>query len=359
MIYRKKILWIILLFLLLPSVVTLAQTPIRVGTTAAAFLDIGYGPSGQAMGDAYVSVVNDLSGIYWNPAGLAFMEQNAILFSYQPWVADINTYFVAAGVVIPHIVTLGVGLIGVNYGEMDVTSVEMQEGTGEKFYASDYAVNLSIGRRLATWFAFGATAKYIRSSIWHTNANAIAIDLGVLIETPFFTVTGSESNGLKIGMSLSNYGTKMRYSGIDLLRSVDIAPDESGNYKDSQALLVTDEWDIPLIFRVGVSVQPVVSLHHQLTLAVDALHTNNYSETINIGAEYAVTLIGMGKCFFRGGYRAAFMNQTEMEKSEFGPTFGVGVAKNFVGNTSIQFDYTYRDIGILGYINSFGLCATF
>lgn len=359
MIYRKKILWAIILFLLLPSVVTMAQTPIRVGTTAASFLDIGYGPSGQAMGDAYVSVVNDLTGIYWNPAGLAFMEQNAVMYTYQPWLADINTFFTAAGVVIPRIGTLGIGLIGVNYGEMDVTSVEMQEGTGEKFYASDYAFNLTLGRKLTTWFAFGATAKYIRSSIWHTNANAFAIDLGVIIETPFFTVTDSESNGLKIGMSLSNYGTKMHYTGIDLLQSVDIAPNESGNYKDSQALLVTDQWDIPLIFRVGVSVQPIVSLHHQLTFAVDALHTNNYSETINIGAEYAVTAMGMGKFFIRGGYRAVYMNQTELDKSEYGPTLGVGVSKNFVGNTSFQFDYTYRDIGILGYVNSFGIYATF
>ena len=46
----------------------LAQKPIRVGTTAAEFLSIGYGSAGCAMGDAYVGVVDDISGVYWNPA---------------------------------------------------------------------------------------------------------------------------------------------------------------------------------------------------------------------------------------------------------------------------------------------------
>jgi len=42
----------------------------RYGTTTANFLEIGVG-SGSAMGEAYVAVANDISSIYWNPAGLA------------------------------------------------------------------------------------------------------------------------------------------------------------------------------------------------------------------------------------------------------------------------------------------------
>jgi len=331
-----------------------AQSPSRVGTTAASFLEIGYGPAGCAMGDAYVSVANDISSLYWNPAGLSFMEQNSVMFSYQPWFADINTFYTVAGLVIPQMGTLAIGIIGMNSGEMKVTSVEMQQGTGEMFHVSDYAYNLSFARKLVTWFGFGATVKYIRSSIWHTSANAMALDLGVLIETKFFSTTGREENGLKIGMSLSNYGTKMRYTGIDLLNSVDIAPNEAGNYKDSKASFDTDEWDIPLIFRVGVSIQPIVSTYQKLTLAADALHVNNNNETVNVGAEYMFNAPGVGKLFLRGGYRAFFL-----EDSEFGPTFGFGVLKHFMGNSGIQFDYTYRDIGILGYVSTFGAKVMF
>lgn len=333
------------------SAIVYGQTPIRVGTTAAEFLGVGYGPAGVAMGDAYVSMAQDISSTYWNPAGLAFMNQTEVMFAYQPWIADINTYYSAAGLTLPTVGSLAIGVLGVNYGEMEVTTVDMQTGTGELFSAGDYAFTLSYGRRLASWFGFGATAKYVRSSIWHTAASAMAVDLGVLIQTPFFSTSGDEEKGLRIGMSLSNYGTRMKYGGIDLLNSVDLLPDEAGNYKDTKVYYAADEWELPLIFRVGVSVLPIATYRHELALSVDALHVNNNSESVNVGAEYKLNAPGMGKFFLRGGYRALFLVD-----SEFGPTAGVGFQLILPGKTAVQVDYTYRDIGLLGYVNTFGVC---
>jgi hypothetical protein len=336
------------------SIIVYTQSPTRVGTTAAEFLSIGYGPAGCAIGDAYVSSVNDISSIYWNPAGLSFMDQSEAIFSYQPWLVDINTFFTGAGIVIPKYGTLAIGLIGVDYGEMKVTTVDMQQGTGEFFSANDYAFSFSYGRRLVTWFGFGASVKYINSSIWHSSADAFAVDLGVQIQTPFFSPTRREQHGLKIGMSLANYGTKMQYSGIDLMRSVDISPDEAGNYKDSQVNFATDEWDLPIIFRAGMSIHPISTSRQQLTIAADALHVNNNSESVNMGAEYMFSAPGVGKFFLRGGYRALFLKD-----SEFGPAFGFGVMKQFFGNMGVKFDYAYRDIGLLGYVNTFGMNVMF
>jgi len=344
----------VLLVIAFPLTTVSAQSPIRVGTTTAEFLTIGYGPAGCALGNSYVSMANDISSLYWNPAGLSFMKSKEMMFSYQPWLVDINTFFAAGGFVLPVYGTFAVGIVGVNYGDMKVTTVDMQQGTGETFNADEYAFYLSYGRKLATWFGFGASAKYIKSSIWHTSADAFAVDLGVLIETAFFSPTDSERNGLKIGMSLSNYGTPMQYKGLDLIRSVDILPDEAGNYKDSKVYLSTDQWELPLIFRVGVSLQPIVTAHQQVSITADALHVNSNSESVNLGAEYMLSAPGVGKFFLRGGYRALLM-----EDSEFGLTLGFGVLKQFLGNTSLGFDYAYRDIGILGNINTFGMGLKF
>jgi hypothetical protein len=146
----------------------------------------------------------------------------------------------------------------------------------------------------------------------------------------------------------------MQYEGLDLIRSVDISPDEAGNYKDSKADLSTNEWDLPLIFRVGFSVQPISTSNHQVTLSTDALHVNSNSESVNVGAEYMFAAPGVAKFFFRGGYRALFMDD-----SEFGLTLGFGVLKQFFGNTSFGFDYTYREFGILGNVNTWGLSVSF
>ena len=326
----------------------------RVGTVTANFLEIGFGSAGVAMGDAYVSIAEDLSSMYWNPAGLGYMEHSEAQFTVQPWVADINTSFVGVGLVLPRIGTLALGLTQVGYGEMPVTNLQFQEGTGETFTANEIAANFSFSRRLAQWFSFGASAKYISSKIWHTGASAIALDLGVKLNTLFFSPTGERADGMDIGMSISNYGTRMKYDGLDLLHPIDILPDEQGNYQFANGKFETVEWELPLIFRVGIAVHPIVIGGSRVTLAVDALHPNNNTESVNIGGEYRLKIPAVGKFYLRAGYKALFM-----EDSEYGPTFGGGVFLNLMGNVGLRLDYAYKSVGILGNFHSYTCGVTF
>jgi len=328
----------------------IAEEPYRVGTTAANFLEIGYGPAAIAMGDAYVSTVSDISAVYWNPAGLAFMPQNEAIFMTQPWIVDVSTSFTAIGLSLNSYGTIALSLIHMGFGEMEVTTLSQQEGTGELFDANEFAIALSYGRAITEWFAFGAGVKYVSSQIWHEAGSAIAMDLGVIIKTLFFSPTGNAKDGLKIGMSISNYGTKLRYDGIDLLNPVDISPDINGNYKDVPGQFRLNSWELPLIFRVGISVNPIVAGNHRVTVAADALHPNNNSESVNLGLEYALNFPSYGKIFFRGGYKALFM-----KSSEYGPTIGGGFTLLFLKNLNFSCDYAYRDLGILGSANCFGL----
>lgn len=348
----KKIL--ILAILITAAIPLLAQKPIRVGTTAAEFLTIGYGSAGCAMGDAYVGVVDDISGVYWNPAGLSAMQGSQAMFAYQPWIAGINTFILSAGIKVPNMGVIAVSAFGVNYGNMDVTTVEDQNGTGETFSPKDYAFVLSYGRKLAQWFGFGASAKYVTSQIWHESASAMAFDFGVRINTPFLAPSGNSEKGMTLGMSVSNYGTAMKYDGLDMLRSYDINPSESGNYQDSKVKFEGDRWELPLIFRIGIAVTPIEFTHHSLTLAMDALHVNNNNESVNIGAQYTLNAPGFGKIRLRGGYRALFL-----EDSEFGATFGIGLVKQYMQNKNVMIDLAYRDVGIFGMFPTFSAAIGF
>jgi hypothetical protein len=178
----------------------------------------------------------------------------------------------------------------------------MEEGTGETYSAMDMAVGLSYARKLAQWFGFGASIKYVSSGIWHMRASAAAVDLGVRVETGFFSPDGNRENGLAIGMSIANYGTKMQYDGMDLLQPIDISTD-NGNYSDVEGQFRLQSWELPLIFRVGVSVIPVKTAWHQLCVAVDALHPNNNCESVNVGCEYRLTIPRAGTFYLRAGYR--------------------------------------------------------
>ena len=348
----KKLFLIFLIFSLTTALQ--AQRPYRVGTTTANFLEIGFGTAGVAMGDAQVSMVHDISGIYWNPAGMAFMKQNQARFMYQPWIADINTAFVAAGVVLPGMGTLGAGLVSANYGEMAVTTLDAQEGTGEMFRASDYAFALSFARLITDWFAFGASVKYINSGIWHMSASAVAVDLGVIVNTDFFSPTGNRKDGMRIGMSISNYGTRMKYDGLDLIHPIDPEPDEHGNYGDVPGQYRMNEWELPLIFRIGIAQILYKSEHHRLTVEADALHPNNNAESVNAGMEYAFTMPSSGTFFLRGGYKALWLPD-----SQYGLTLGLGFEKYLMQNVAVQIDYAYRYMPVFGNIHCYSLGFSF
>lgn len=331
-----------------------AQEPFRQGTTTANFLEIGYGAQFSAMGDASVAAVRDVSGMYWNPAGLGFMRQNQALVMNQPWFVGINTSFVGFGYVHPIAGTFAMGLIYVNYDDEEVTTVDMQEGTGEKYNGAEMAVNLSYGKRLVDWFSFGTSVKYISSRIWHESASAVAFDLGAIVNTKFLAWGDNPGDGLNIGMSISNYGTRMKYDGLDLKQTKDIAEQEQGNYPYVPVRFDAQEWELPLLFRIGVSTYALKLENQHVTLAVDALHPNNNSESVNMGGQYTYIMPGYGEFSLRGGYKALFMDE-----SQFGVTLGFGVGLNFLGNKRFKIDYAFRDMSVLGPTHSYELGFVF
>ena len=67
---------VIVLCVLCCTVFLYGQTINRYGTTTANFLEIGIGSGPSAMGEAYVAVANDVSSIYWNPAGLSYLTEH-------------------------------------------------------------------------------------------------------------------------------------------------------------------------------------------------------------------------------------------------------------------------------------------
>jgi len=316
------------------------------GTTGANFLEIDVGSAATAMGGAYVSVANDVSSAYWNPAGLGYINNKQTFFMYQPWIADISSMYAGYAMNYQDYGTIAFTMNYIGYGNEPVTTVSQPEGTGEFYSASEFAASVSFGKRLVDWFSFGITGKYISSSVWHMNASAAAIDFGVLVTTNFFSPTNQRSQGMKIGMSISNYGTRLRYDGIDLLTPIDPEPDEFGNYDNVEGIYKTSDWELPLIFRMGISVQPIYSQNFRSLISIDALHPNNNNESVNIGSELTYIIPGRISLSARAGYKGLFLKD-----SEYGLTYGGGIKFYLSDFSAFDIDYTFKSLGILGDIH--------
>jgi len=330
----KKSIIIILGLLLISQFNVQAQGVTKIGTTAAGFLGIDMGPRGTAMGSAYVSVANDVSAMYWNPSGIARIDGFEANFTYTKWIADLTMNYAGAVIPLGEAGTIGFNATFLTTEQMERTTIAYPEGTGEFFDAGCYAFGLCYARNLTNQFSIGMNAKYINERYYHSTATGFALDVGTLFDTRFY--------GFIIGMSISNYGTKMQLNGQDFQVQHDIDVSVSGNNPNINARLMADPYELPLMFRVGISTNVLNGWSNSnLILAVDALHPNDDVEYINIGGEYVFNNLFA----LRVGYKGLFAKDSEQ-----GFNFGGGIRYE-IGGSRLKVDYSYISFGILNSVH--------
>lgn len=312
------------------------------GTTAAPFLTIPQGSAALGMGGAFVSIADDPSAMYWNPAGIADLPGIQLVFDHSYWIADLNYEFFGATINAGSFGTLGLNLIASNSGDMKVTTVAQQDGTGEVFSTTDVAVGVTYAVKLTDDFSIGINPKVVYQKIWKMSATAFALDIGVKYVTPF--------RGITLGMSMTNFGSKMQMQGDNALVVFDPDPENSGNNGRIPAYLSTEKWDLPLNFRVGISYDLPLDAIGRFRFAADASHPSDNYESVSAGAEYAYD----ETIFIRGGYKTLFLKNTEE-----GFTVGIGFRKYIVGNFRLSLDYAYQDFSRLKNVQKFTLGVSF
>ena len=314
----------------------------KTGMTAATFLGIEIGPRAAAMGGAYVAIADDPTAMYWNPAGLERIGNNSILFAHTRWLADVDLNFLGAAVPLGRYGTVGISVTALGVPEMKVRTVNQPEGTGELFDANDLAIGLSYSLSVIERFQVGVNLKYIQQQIYNMSASTGAIDFGVLFTTGF--------NNMVLGFSMSNFGGNMQMTGDDARVEVDLAPDEFGNNDRILALLETQEFQLPLIMRVGVAMDVLSTEKNLFRVALDAVVPNDNNQYVNVGGEYVFNnLIAL-----RAGYKTLFL-----DNSEESFTLGFGVNIGLSESTDIKADYAYSDFGILNDVQQISVGFTF
>ncbi len=331
----------IFLIILIPFYLMGQNTNVsKVATTSATFLEIPVGAAAVGMGGAYVSVANDASALYWNVGAIAEIGKFDLHLANMQWIGD--TRFNYVGLVLPlgDFGTLGFSFTSLSMDDMVVRTVEKPEGTGEFFSAGDLSFGVSYARNLTDRFSLGLTFKYIQETIWHMTAQGFAVDVGTLFRTDIL-------GGMVIGASISNFGTTMQLEGRDTRFFIRVDENKEGSNDRIPTNIELDSWDLPLIFRLGLSTNAIQNDTYRFTITVDAIHPNNDYESLNIGGQFTF----MEFFILRGGYNSLFLTD-----AEGGLSLGVGVNSTMLfSETLIQFDYAFRDFGRLQNVHMFSL----
>lgn len=323
-----KVVSVCLLFILIFAELNFAQN--KTGTTIGQFLKIEPSSRVVALGNAGASLSGEISNIFYNPASLGRLQGADIQFTFNKWLADISYNYMAAGINIDGVGTFALVGTLLNSGEMKVRTVENPLGTGELFKVSNFALGLGYGLMLTDRVSVGMQVNYINESIWHSSLSAVGLNLGVQYQV----VEG----GLTLGASVSNFGARSAYDGRDLYLNYDFDPDKYGDNNKLPAELRTDYFNLPTLFRAGVSYWFDFGDNYKLLIAADAVHPNDNDQYINLGSE--LSLLKMFS--LRAGYRNLLLPD-----SEGGLVLGGGVQTNYNESGSVRFDYAYADYGRL------------
>ncbi len=307
----------------------------KVGTTGASFLKIGVGRA-TAMGGAFVALADDASAAYYNPAGLSQVSRQ-IQLNHVDWIADINHDYLSVVLPVTNFGTVAFSVTALTMGDMEQTTIDNpntpvreDEGTGRIFTASDFAFGVSYARIITDKLSFGLTAKSIQQSVSFASmsASAFGADVGLFYNTGF--------RSLRIGAVVTNYGTRLTYSGLGLDYSFfweDSGPGQlQGSYK-------AEGMPLPTTFRFGIAYDLIDASPSKLTAAIDLTHPSDINETVNFGLEY-----GLSDAFYlRGGYT---LNADQEYQEDIGwltgLSAGVGLSTKPTQSLKLGLDYCFR-----------------
>jgi hypothetical protein len=309
----------------------------NLGTSGAQFLKLDVDARTVGMGGANVAITTGAMALYYNPAGIANLDQNSLALSYTDWVDDIRYNYLAYARPISGFGTMGFHLAVLTMGDMEETTVLEPDGTGNTFGANSWVFGISNAYQLTSRFSFGITAKYIRENISELASGSIAFDVGTLYYTGFRT--------LRIAMSTRNFGTDTKFGGTQLETTLD--QDDDPSTAPVEVRLNTQSHPLPLSFRVGIAYDFEFNEDSKLMATFDGYNTRDRGQQGSVGFEYS----WRNRLAIRAGYK--------IRTDEEGLAGGAGYEFEIPGFGNLGINYAYADLGRLESAHRFSLYTTF
>jgi hypothetical protein len=291
----------------------------------------------MAMGGVFAAIADDVYAAQYNPAGLGQLTVPAASAMYYSGFEDSRLQYLALGVPAPIR-----GLAGLERPVIALSAIFTQNGDftprtenedftisvgdtvhaesnrvlafsyGEKVYSGDVKIDKYVGR-FENYL--GCSAKYIYSALLEQySASALALDVGWLGKMPDL--------GLAAGISLTNYGTGLKY------------------LKDSNPL--------PSVARAGLSWRHSTIRDHSVLLSVEGnAYTGENLWSYRAGLEYDFEQMFS----LRLGYKAHDDNNgvamgLGAHHEGFAVDFGISLGNAVFNTTQVAFTYQFSGLDL-------------
>jgi len=291
----------------------------RAATTGAPFLKLAEDARSAGMAGATVALAGawtpqgaGAGNASINPAGMAGSLQRAFSFAHERRMAQLTHGALSYAMPLNEKTAMSFGAAWLQAPEQEITTLQEPEGTGATYAYGDLALRTTLATRLTDRLAVGGTLKWIRQDLHREHAQGAALDVGLLLDTGW--------RHLQLGMALANFGPRLRLEGEDLLV-------DGGDGRP--ALLETQEFQLPLLYRVGLSDRLWEREGQRLDVALQAEHPNDSRQNLRLGLEYA----WRERLFLRGGRHM----RRDLEQA----SLGLGLRLPLPEGRRLELDYAW------------------
>jgi outer membrane protein OmpA-like peptidoglycan-associated protein len=292
------------LALLLPCSLSFGFLGDDAGTSVLPLLRTSVGPRASAMGDCFVALSDDATGVFWNPAGLGQSLNAEYFLAHNQWFQGFHDEFASLAA------AAGGGRLGLGLVYSGVSGIESWDADNMQIgkYSTYTGIgSIGYGHRVADGYFIGGTARFLYDRLDWVNGFGGCLDLGFLARPLKF---------LSAGIALQNLGWGMYYS--------------NATYR------------LPMLCRAGVSLEK-----WDFRLVADAEVPLWSSPCFHVGGEFTpISVIA-----FRAGYRTG-----PQDISTLGGLSGLsaGLGLNLGG---FSLDYAFAPYGKLGFVHRLGIRA--
>ncbi len=279
------------------------------GNASASFLKLSVDARACGMGEGVSAYSNNISAIYYNPAGLGEIGKFDMMFMHNQWLMSMYHEYFAIGYAPEKIG--GFGLSFNYWGSGSIQGFDERgdtirvNGTPYTFSSSDWALTLGYGKALDK-LSLGAAFKFVSEKNESLAASGAGFDFGMRLKLPV--------KGVTIATSVSNLGTRLK---LDQLA-----------------------FPLPVLWRIGIAYRT-----KSLGFASDLIVSNSDNISAGLGFEYWLAEILALRMGYRSGSNVDGFS---------GLRAGLGIKHKGFG-----IDYAFAPYGSLGMSHrvtvSFGL----
>jgi hypothetical protein len=283
------------------------------------FLRNDVGARAAAMAGSFVTMTNDPTAFFYNPASGATMDAPGGSLGFFKHILDINAGHLVYSQHVEDLGYISGGILFTQYGSFTETD-ERGSALGT-FSAADLALSVGYSDSPLENLYYGVTAKFVYSGIGSYSSTALAADAGILYTIP--------ESRLALGASLRNLGGQMSsYAGVG----------ES----------------LPLDLTVGASVVPRgLPLHLHLNfhrLTDDAESFGDRLRWFTIGGEFTLSTALQLRLGYDNGRRQDLKIGSSAGLAGFSIGLGLTVSDYHI-------DYALSSLGAIGNLHRISVAA--